>query len=227
MTWTVPKGARGVDVAHWQGIIDWKKVAASGIGWVSAKVTQGTSFVDSRGHANLQGAAAAGLTVTAYHFADPNDKLTAAKDATAQAVHYMESLSRYGGPAVLDWEKNLSTFDPLWQLQWIAEWEAYFKARWDRPTVLYCDRVDGRRLAQAQHKHGTAPLPQLWLADWVGKVGAKPSDAPGDLASVAAAAAKYGLDDVVWWQWADRGTIPGISGSDDVDTDIAVRLLTL
>ena len=36
----------GIDVSHYQGVIDWGKVAGSGVVWAATKATQGTGFVD-------------------------------------------------------------------------------------------------------------------------------------------------------------------------------------
>ena len=42
----------GVDVSHFQGVIDWPAVAKSGVQFAMIKATEGTGFVDPRYVAN-------------------------------------------------------------------------------------------------------------------------------------------------------------------------------
>ncbi|MBK8012852.1 MAG: hypothetical protein IPK13_16020 [Deltaproteobacteria bacterium] len=57
---------RGLDVSHHQGIVDFKRVQASGFSFVYVKATEGATHVDSRFRANWTGARAARLAVGAY-----------------------------------------------------------------------------------------------------------------------------------------------------------------
>lgn len=59
---------RGVDVSRYQGDIDWPVLAGQGIDFAFIKATEGSTLVDPRFAANLDGATAAGLRVGAYHF---------------------------------------------------------------------------------------------------------------------------------------------------------------
>jgi len=60
---------KGIDVSHWQGDIDWKKVKGDGIDFAFVKATDGNNWIDPNLKANASGANAAGLTVGVYHFA--------------------------------------------------------------------------------------------------------------------------------------------------------------
>src|SRR2546423_7691789 len=86
---TNPAWLEGIDVSHWNGSIDWSQVAASGERFVVMKATEGTGYVDPTYSSNRQGALAAGLVVTAYHFARP-DLHPAAAGAAAEADHYVD-----------------------------------------------------------------------------------------------------------------------------------------
>lgn len=59
---------QGIDVAKYQGEIDWSAVAASGIKFAWIKATEGGDHVDERFQANWEAAKAAGVTPGAYHF---------------------------------------------------------------------------------------------------------------------------------------------------------------
>lgn len=58
----------GIDVAKYQGDIDWHAVKAGGIGFAFIKATEGTDRVDEKFHANWAGAKAAGVARGGYHF---------------------------------------------------------------------------------------------------------------------------------------------------------------
>lgn len=58
----------GIDVSHYQGSIDWSKVAADGIDFAYIKSTEAGDWVDETFATNWEGARAAGLDVGAYHF---------------------------------------------------------------------------------------------------------------------------------------------------------------
>jgi len=58
----------GIDVSHWQGVIDWNAVKASGQIFAFIKATESYNFTDSRFVANWRNAKAAGLKRGMYHF---------------------------------------------------------------------------------------------------------------------------------------------------------------
>ena len=57
----------GIDVSHFQGVIDWKKVKAAGIRFAYIKATQGASFTDPRSVSNCLGACEVGIPFGLYH----------------------------------------------------------------------------------------------------------------------------------------------------------------
>lgn len=64
---------QGIDVSHYQGTINWNKVAGSGeVSYVYIKATEGEKLVDATLRPNLFGARRAGLYVGVYHFFRPN-----------------------------------------------------------------------------------------------------------------------------------------------------------
>lgn len=60
---------RGIDVAQYQGAVDWKKVAEGGYSFVFVKCTEGTWYRSPTYGAQWQGARSAGIRRGAYHFA--------------------------------------------------------------------------------------------------------------------------------------------------------------
>lgn len=62
----------GIDVSHYQGKIDWTRVAREGdIAYAYVKATEGADLVDDRHALNIAGARQAGVKVGSYHFYRP------------------------------------------------------------------------------------------------------------------------------------------------------------
>lgn len=62
----------GIDVSHYQGKIDWGRVAREGnIAYAYVKATEGADLVDDRHAINISGARHAGVKVGSYHFYRP------------------------------------------------------------------------------------------------------------------------------------------------------------
>ncbi len=64
----LPGERYGIDVSAYQGNVNWKQVAASGISFVYIKATEGSSFLDPDFAEDRTAAESAGLEVGAYHF---------------------------------------------------------------------------------------------------------------------------------------------------------------
>lgn len=59
---------RGVDVSHYQGDIDWEKMADENIDFAYIKATEGSGFVDEKFRQNWENIAQTDLCYGAYHF---------------------------------------------------------------------------------------------------------------------------------------------------------------
>lgn len=93
---------RGVDVSHYQGVIDWFAVERGELSFAFAKATEGTSGVDPSFATNWRAIREAGLFRGAYHFGRPGS------DPDAQAVHFASIVGELGFrdvPPVLDLEE--------------------------------------------------------------------------------------------------------------------------
>lgn len=58
----------GIDIAKYQGNIDWQRVKQSGIAFAFIKATEGSDRLDKKFHQNWAAAKAAGIPRGAYHF---------------------------------------------------------------------------------------------------------------------------------------------------------------
>src|SRR5271163_318172 len=91
----------GIDVSHFQRVVDWAGVAASGIQFCFIKATEGAANVDPRFLQNWRGAGTAGLMRGAYHFFHPS------VPAATQASSFVRTVVRLEPsdlPPVLDLE---------------------------------------------------------------------------------------------------------------------------
>jgi len=91
----------GIDVSHFQSVVDWEAVAASEIQFCFIKATEGAENVDPRFAQNWRGAGAAGLLRGAYHFFDPLAPTAAQIESFIRTVGRLEPGDL---PPVLDLE---------------------------------------------------------------------------------------------------------------------------
>jgi lysozyme len=83
----------GVDLSHWQGEVDFAKLATAGIKFCFFKFTEGTSHTDDRALGYLQGARAQGIPAGAYHYFLPK------YDPIEQAEHFERIMAAHEAQA--------------------------------------------------------------------------------------------------------------------------------
>ena len=69
-----PVKIKGIDVSHWNGAIDWKKVKESGVEFAIIKATEADYFLDDKWEFNWRAAIDHEIIVTPYHFFRDNYK---------------------------------------------------------------------------------------------------------------------------------------------------------
>jgi GH25 family lysozyme M1 (1,4-beta-N-acetylmuramidase) len=213
-----PNTLPGIDVSHWQNEIDWTQVAASGVRFVIMKATEGRTFTDPNYASNRAGAAAAGLTITAYHFANPG---TAAVDPIIEADHFVDVAQIGSGNVipVLDLERTqgLTTAKLVaWAFAWLEE----VTARTGVKPMIYSGPYFWRTYMGNTTAFADAGYRE-WIAHW-------------GVSSPAVPAENWGGQGWTFWQWTDCSAVPGISGCVDADwfngTDlgtVTIRQLTV
>jgi lysozyme len=191
---------QGIDVSHWQGRIDWRRVSGAGIDFAIAKATEGTWMVDPWYARNRARAASAGVAFTAYHFANPGK---GPRDAIREADYFVRH-AKLGGrnliPA-LDLEVN-GGLSPRamarWTLRWLRRVEAKLGVRpmvYTSPGFWHGAVADSRRIAKAGFE-------VLWLSHW----GTRRPSVP---------ARRWDGQGWTIWQWTESGRVPGIDGPVD------------
>jgi lysozyme len=186
--------AKGIDVSHYQGQIDWQAVAGAGIEFVFIKATDGCRFEDPMFETNWQGAGEAAIRRGAYHFFRPQ------QDATQQAKNFLSAITGQTGelPPVLDFEllAGMSVDEAQHRAEtWMQVVERETRAK----PILYTgpsfwrDSLNNSELF-AQHP--------LWIAHYTG--------AERPILPIAWA-------EWTFWQHSEKGFVPGIKGPVDLN----------
>lgn len=181
---------RGVDVSGHQGVIDWRRVAASDVSFAIIKASEGGDYADPQFAGNLANARAAGLAVGAYHF------FTLCRPGAEQAANFLARVGDTSGllpPAVdLEYEGNCKARPPAQKVR--TELDAFLapvEAAFGKRAILYVTYGFYTDYYASLPKR---PLWTRWLA-WTPAVA-----------------------DWLIWQYQDRGHVDGIAG--DVDLNV-------
>ncbi|MGW4892034.1 lysozyme [Kitasatospora sp. NPDC004240] len=186
----------GLDVASYQGNVDWASVKAKGARFAYVKATEGTTYRNPYFAQQYNGSYNVGLIRGAYHFALPDRS-----SGYAQATWFVDhggGWSRDGRtlPPALDIEYNPygATCYGLSQsamVSWIRSFSDTVRSRTGRYPTIY---TTTNWWATCTGNHGgfgaTNPL---WIARYSSTVGTLPN----------------GWSYQTFWQYADSGTFPG------------------
>ncbi|MFI8933101.1 lysozyme [Streptomyces sp. NPDC053474] len=187
---------RGHDVSSHQKNVDWPGAKAKGARFVYVKATESHTYRNPYFRQQYDGARAAGLIRGAYHFALPNRS-----SGAAQAAHFLRNGGQWTPdgwtlPPALDVEHNPYGDRKCYGLSkarmvaWIKSFSDEIMRRSGRRPVIYTTTKWWNDCTGASRAFGGHPL---WLARW--------SAAPGPLPS--------GWSSWTFWQYADRGRLPG------------------
>ena len=199
--------AKGIDVSHWNGVIDWIRVAGGGYRFVFGKATEGLTLIDPTYSVNRAGTEGFGLRFGAYHFARPSGGSDAAATAgaIAQADHFVDVAQPQKGelPPVLDLEAT-GALAPARLKVWTRAWLDEVYARTGIHGTIYASPnfwktsvADAPDFADAGNR--------LWVAHWT--TGSAPL-VPGQ---------NWGGRGWTFWQWTDCSTVPGFAHCSDGD----------
>lgn len=182
----------GIDVSYYQEAIQWKRVRKAGVLFAFIRVSDGSTFPDPRFAQNWQGAGKVGLLRGAYQYFRPEES------AVAQADLLITALGRDRGelPPVLDVE-DAGGRSPKQISRAIEQWVARVREKLGVEPILYTG-PDFWKTRVGNADHTTQPL---WLAHYT-------QDCP----TVPAPWTTW-----TFWQYTDRGKVPGIVGPVDLD----------
>ena len=188
--------AKGIDVSHWQGKIQWPRVAAAGYTFAFGKATESTTYTDPTYTTNRTGAESAGLTFGAYHFGRPGGSGDAGiiANAIAQADYFLDVAQPQAGelPPVLDLETKGALAVAGLQ-KWARAWLDQVAARTGVAPFVYASPSFWKTALGDTVEVADAGYP-LWIAHWTTN------------ASPIVPAEAWGGRNWTFWQHSSHGT---------------------
>lgn len=186
--------AKGIDVSHWQGVIDWLSVKESGIEFAILKAggSDDGFYTDSTFEQNYKEAKAVGLPVGAYYFV--GSLCTSRADGIADAKRFLEIIKgkSFEYPVYIDLESTnpaakAGATEACIGFCETMEAEGYYCGIYASDVSGFAERLDITKLQK--------------FDKWVARYGSKPQYVK-----------TYGM-----WQYSNTGTVSGISGGVDMD----------
>jgi lysozyme len=181
----------GIDVSEFQGNINWSQVKAAGKQFAFIRVSDGT-YQDPKFATNWAGAKAAGVLRGAYQFFRPED------DPIAIADQFLAKIGTLGPgdlPPVLDVEVTDSQSAATIRTN-MEKWLAHVEAKTGRTPFIYVSPGFWPNVGSPNESHY-----RLWVANWQVNCPNTPT----------------GWSTWQMWQYADNGSVSGISGAVDLD----------
>lgn len=191
----------GIDVSHWQGEIEWAKIAKSGVKFAFIKATEFpdrriTVFVDQNLKKNIQGAQQNNILWGAYHFFRTHIDPVIQAQVFCQTVGLFTSL-----PPVIDLEVAGSKGTPLNAklLAFVQEVQRIT----NRTPIIYTSGGFWRSYMLFNRRADTdwAQAYPLWIAQYTSNWPTIP----------------YPWASWDFWQYSSNGRLPGIPGAVDLN----------
>ena len=194
----------GIDVSRYQALVDWGKVAGSGVVWAATKATQGTKYADATLARNRAGMASAQIRHRLfYHWLNPAPlvlRLSAkarVADARKQAAHFLATVGPLsaGEGVMLDAEQDGITADA------VLAWCEAVEAKTGRPVAVYTGVYVAKGSIWQSRSIFNGRRPRV-LAAYTTEQRARTIATP------------YRWD---VWQWTGSGRMPGVGPEVDID----------
>ena len=196
---------KGIDVAKWQGIIDWKRVKAAGVEFAVLKVIDKSNKTESSFVRNYAGAAAQGLPIDVYNYLYTITE-TAAREAAKAVVNALAG--RKIGKVWADVEDACLKNKGIQLIRILNTYKAVIEAAGYEFGVY-----TGLSFYNSYIKPYKAYIDcEFWIARY-------PSSTKDmTIAMDPPASKKPAICHNLWgWQHSSRGRVPGISGYVDLD----------
>lgn len=185
---------KGIDISHWQGSVDFKKVKKSGIDFVIIKAggSDAGFYKDKMFETNYREAKAAGLSIGAYYFV--GKKFYGVVSGAADAERFAKILEgkEFDYPVFLDVETTDARYKELATDAAIAfcetlEKKGYFVGIYASDISGYREKLNHERIMDYTH--------------WVARYGKEPE-----------VCTEHTIH-----QYTSKGSVDGVSGSVDMD----------
>jgi lysozyme len=191
----------GIDVSHWQGVIDWAKIAQSGVKFAFIKATEFPDrrisvFVDQNLKSNINGAVENKILWGAYHFFRTHI------DPVIQARVFCEAVGQFNSlPPVLDLEVAGSKGTQLNEK--VHSFVKEVQRITNRRPIIYSSGGFWRSYMMYNRRSDTdwAQAYPLWLAQY----------------TTTWPTMVYPWASWDFWQYSSSGRLPGIPGNVDLN----------
>ena len=195
---------KGIDVAKWNGVIDWKKVKEDGVQFAILKAINKQCKVEDSFNRNYTGALSVGLPIDVYNYS----YATTVSKATADAQSVLNAIKgKKVGTVWLDVEDKIqmnlgmTLIDIINAYKYIIEKAGY-------GFGVYTGLSFYNTLIKPYHSFLDC---KFWIARY-------PSGAVVDLNFEPAESKKPNIMHALWgWQYTSSGKVNGISGNVDLD----------
>jgi lysozyme len=197
-----PSNALCVDVSKWQGSIDWaayhawaQKNSPDGKSHVIMRASQGSNMLDAEFERNWAGAVAAGVDeIVVYHYTYPEDNTPAEEAGWFAKV--VNGRLRPQDTYMIDYEESALASNSAWLLAMAQDLQKLT----GRVPAVYANL----NYVKTRLQDPALSAYPLILADW--------TYSPTNLPSCPAP-----FVHMIYVQYSDKGTVPGISGPVDLD----------
>lgn len=190
-----PSFISGLDVSHYDGVIDWSAVPSQEYAFAFAKATEGTGHTDSQFARNWAGIKQNNILRGAYHFFRPG------MDPMKQADHFLKivpSLQAADLPPVLDLEST-DKMSGTAVLDAAEQWLTHVEQALGRTPIIYSSARFWREdLANANNPNRFSAHYPVWVAYY------RPATEPP---------LPDGWTRWTFWQYTDKGMVNGVPGS--------------
>ncbi|MBD0695972.1 hypothetical protein BG452_22365 [Streptomyces sp. CBMA123] len=186
----------GLDVASYQGNVDWTTTAANGAQFAYVKATEGTSYTNPYFAQQYNGSYNAGLIRGAYHFALPDHS-----SGTAQANWFVD----HGG----GWSADGATLPPALDIEYNPYGASCYGL--SQSAMVGWIRDFSNTVLNRTGRYPTIYTTTNWWSGCTGNYGGFGATNPLWIARYSSTAGTLpnGWGYQTFWQYSDSGTFPG------------------
>ena len=148
----------GVDVSHWQGVMDWRKAKKAGVQFAFIKATEGLNWVDPQFKNNMDGCRYVDIPFGIYHF------WRGLVSPELQAANFMKAYTYVGGgiPFAIDVEAHDGITPKQTKISIAKLVQLLINETGKLPTI-YTSKEKWDRYVEAYDRWKELPL---WVANW-------------------------------------------------------------
>lgn len=178
----------GVDVSHYQGVIDWQALEKQDVSFAFVKATEGSGYTDEFAQINLSRASETDIKVSAYHFFS----FDSAGDT--QAENFISAVP-----------EDMLDMPP------VVDIEYYGDKQKNKPSKEEAEAILAPLLDALEEHYGAKPIIYTTVPVYSRYIKESFSDYPLWIRNVYC---EPEFSDWTFWQYSDKGELYGFSGEE-------------